>query len=256
VSESDILETAGYRATLHWATARDGFDSVLSVYNYYGHAFRDAKPPETDSELTVQLFDEKGTLVANRAWPIETGETLHIRISKVVPGFRGLVAARMTPRGRMPRINRGSAQTPRPIATSYFMLYERQGGFRDLSHELFLARDDADEIAVEWASLIDIDVTTRPGIVVMNNRPLRAGSEFASGVEIVLGRIDGAHLAGPFRIALPPGGSAVVMIDDAFPDLALPDSDGGYCVIVRGNNIEQPMTLHLLSSGDFNVHHF
>jgi len=250
------LEIAGYRATLHFATARDDFDSVLSVYNYYGHAYRNSTPAETDADLTVRLFEETGKEVARRQCPVATGDTAHIRMSEVYPEFRGLVATTMVPRGRMGRLSKREGIPSRPIATSYFMLYERHGKFRDFSHELFLARDSVDPKVAEWASLIYLDEGMRAGVVIMNNRPLCVGLEYGSQAEIAVGTLDGGQITPPHRLSLPPGGSVLAMLDEVFPDLGVPTDGRAWSVVVRGTHIEQPMTIHLHASGDFNLHHF
>lgn len=256
IEPPEPLETAGYRATLHFAMARDGFDSVLSVYNYYGHAYRNAAPVDTDADLTVRLFDETGTEAARRHYPIATGDTVHVRMSELCPGFSGVVTASMVPRGRMGRLSKRDDGKARPIATSYFMLYERNAVYRDFSHELFLARDNVDSRVAEWASLVYLDGGMQAGVVIMNNRPLCVGSEYGSDVEIVVGTLDGHQITKPHRLRLASGGSKMVMLDEIFPGLSVP-SDGRACsVVVRGTHIEQPMTIHLHASGDFNLHHF
>jgi hypothetical protein len=249
----ETLDHGGYRATLHWGIARDGFDSILGVYNYYGDVFANATPNLTDAELFVTLFDEQGARVGERCEPISTKDTVHLRIGDIASDFRGLVATQMVPRGRMRRL---SGTGERPIATSYFMLYERAGGYRDFSHELFLARDKASTIGAEWASLVYSGDDLRAGVVVMNNCPLCDGAEFHTIGEVRVLGLDGSALARPYPISLKPGGSLLLMLDEAFPEIANVPSSEARSVVVRATNIEQPMTFHLRDSGDFNLHHF
>lgn len=249
------LQDANYRSTLHWGIARDGFDSILSVFNYYGDAFRGQPTAHTDADLTVQPFNEEGTPLRPAVLAVATGETIHLRISQLWPGHRGVVAARMTPRGRMARLSAPVSGKTKPIATSFFMLYERVGGFRDFSHELFLARNDVEPRPAEWASVVYPDPLTQAGVVVMNNHLGCDPAEFGSNVEIELLAMDGSALHDRCYFNLMPGGSRVMMLEDAFPGF-FQAADTARTIVVRGKNIEQPMTLHLKDGGDFNLHHF
>lgn len=244
-----------YGGTLHWATARDGFESVITIVNYYGWVFAGQAPDRTDADVNVRFFDEQGTERAPHNAPLPTGRSLHLAVGTVHPGFQGLVAVSMVPRGRMPRRSARPGQPGRPIATSYFMLYERTGGFRDFSHELFLMRRDPDRSATEWATVLYFSDAVNPAIVTMNNRPLGDGFDCRADVALQLLGFDGAPLTAPHMFTLPPGGSALTELATAFPEFDRHRHPRAI-ITATARNIEQPMSLHLHASGDFNLHHF
>lgn len=245
--------TGDYRETLHWAIARDGFESVVTVFNYLGWAFPDRQAVETDAEVTLRFFAEEGRELAPHRRDLQTGKSLHVPVGNLHPGFRGMVAVRMAPKGMMPRKSAGPSGG-RPIATSFFMLYERKGGFRDFSHELFLLRDDPGGTA-EWATIVYMNGENKASIVVMNNRSPASGEPGAAEPVVRLYDMKGQSIASEYRFALPPGGSRLVSLSEAFPDMAA--TAGQSCIAtVSSRNIEQPMTMHIHRNGDFNVHHF
>jgi hypothetical protein len=243
-----------YTETLHWATARDGFESVVTIFNYLGWAFPDRDDADTDAEVAVRFFAEDGTELTPHTATLRTGRSLHLPVGTVHPGFRGMVATTMTPHGGMARRSALPAAPGRPIATSYFMLYERAGGFRDFSHELFLLQRKPGAM-VEWATVLFFDAGRTASIVVMNNRLPGGGGACAAEPAIRLYALDGAPLTGAYRFDLPAGGSRLVALPEAFPDFR-PPAGGSAVATVAARNIEQPMSLHLHASGDFNVHHF
>lgn len=140
------------------------------------------------------------------------------------------------------------------MATSYFILYEREGGFRDFSHELFLLQRKPGKVA-EWATVLFLGADIRAAIVTMNNREPGSGAACESEAVIRLYDMAGQFLTGEHRYKLPPGGSCLTWLDEVFPHF---DALKGRAVIatVTAPNIEQPMSLHVHASGDFNVHHF
>lgn len=248
---------SNYIATLHWANAADGFDSVVTLHNYYGYAFRGRPASDTDADVVVRFFKEDGSELPSHETPVPTGGSVHLAVSSVHPGFRGLVSAQMIPRGKMPRIKALPGQPQKPIATSFFMLYQRQGGFSDFSHELFPVREKPDSKPVEWATILYGRPGIRSGAVVLNNRPGQAGAEFGSDVEAQVMDLHSKPLTEPFRFHLPPGGSRMFRIEDAFPGFDFAKTPTRSAIVaVRGKNIEQPLSLHLHECGDFNIHHF
>lgn len=250
-SDAVSMQDGHYRSTLHWGMTGDGFDSVISAFNYYHLAFKSEATERVDADFHVQLFDANGERRAVHQETLKAGGTTYIRISDLVPGFRGLVAARMVPHGGMGRLT-GST---RPIASSYFMMYERDGGYRDFSHELFLPRMSPSQERKGWASVFYAMSGFRPGVVVMNNCPGETGSEWCSSVELQVCALSGVPETEPRTFELPPGGSFLVMLDNIFHTLNLSGGEA-HSIVVRGNNIEQPMTFHVSGSSDFNFHHF
>lgn len=251
----DSLVTDDYIGTLHWVTAKDRFDSIINLYNYYGYAFNKMPPSSTDAEVRVRFFNEEGLEEQPYRHELKTGGTLHLSVSSHLPGFRGAVSVQMIPKGRMKRLTHKEGKKQRPIATSYFVLYRNQGGFQDFSHELFAVRSDPESRNVEWATVVYPLEDTRPGVVVMNNRPLCKGPAFSSRIELELRNHRSQIVAGPFQATLPPGGSRFYMMDELFPSLHQ-TRGGSLMAVVRGNNIEQPMSFHAHKTGDFNIHHF
>ncbi|MEK9643938.1 MAG: hypothetical protein VW547_00200 [Alphaproteobacteria bacterium] len=243
-----------YRETLHWANARDGFESVVTIFNYLGWAFPDRDSTETDADVKLRFFAENGTELAPHTVALKTEQSLHIPVGDVHPGFRGMVATRMQPRGGMRRRSATAENPGRPIATSFFILYERTGGFRDFSHELFLLQDRPGK-AAEWATVVYLNDKTEASVVVMNNRLPESGPICASEAEIRMFGLDGAPLTDGYRFSLSPGGSRLVSLAEAFPGYSRASRDSAIAT-VSARNIEQPMTLHIHRSGDFNVHHF
>jgi hypothetical protein len=251
MSEEVSMQDGRYRSTLHWAMTGNGFDSVIGAFNYYHLAFKSEPTERVNAHFHVQLFDANGECRAVHQEPLKAGGTTYIRISDLAPGFRGLVAARMVPHGGMGRLS-GST---RPIASSYFMMYEREGGYTDFSHELFLPRTSPSQERKGWASIFHVLQGFRPGVVVMNNCPGETGDTWFATVEVQVCDLSGACLTEARMLYLPPGGSRLVMLDEIFPNLQMVVGET-HSVVVRGNNIEQPMTMHVSESGDFNFHHF
>ena len=244
-----------YSETIHWATARDGFESVITIFNYLGFAFPDCSATETDAEILVRFFDEDGQALTPYHGVLATGRSLHLPVGTIHRDFQGMIAVCMSPKGRMPRLSWSEDKPHRPIATSYFMLYQRTGGFRDVSHELFNIGSEPDTNPAEWATVLLLGNALSPAIIVMNNRPYGKGKAYASAVEITLYDLANHALAAPYSVDIPPGGSKLVFCADVFPafaEIALNE----VIATVTGRNIEQPLSLHMHPSGDFNIHHF
>jgi hypothetical protein len=250
-----VLLHGTYGGTLHWATAKDGFDSILNLYNYYAYAFRDHSQSLTDAVAEVRFFNEMGEELAPWRRDVLTGETAHLSVSTVHPGFQGIVSARLTPNGKMPRLTATTARRGATIATSYFMIYRREGEFCDFSHELFLAQSRPQTMPEEWAQIVYLRPHMRAGVIVMNSRVGCKDRAASSAVTITLCDLGGKALDMSAAFDLPPGGSRCLMLDEALPQLRSLKQET-VIVSVKSANIEQPMTLHLMASGDFNIHHF
>ena len=246
-----------YGATLHWGSARDGFDSVLSAHNYYGFAFPDKKTSDTDAELVVRLFDENGKEAEDYRAECKTGESHHFSIAKHRPGFEGLVAARLVPRGLLPRRSTPPDKTSRPIATSFFMLYRRGESFADMSHELFLIDGKDPQKATkkaEWLTVVYPAPGVSAGVIVMNNSSRPEVSSGSVGT-LQLMRMDSTPLSSAYEFRIPTLGSKKFLLREVFPEL-MRELNEPVITCIRANQIEQPLSLHLLDSGDFNIHHF
>ena len=241
-----------YAPTLHWGIARDGFESVVTIYNYLGFAFRNEPPARTDAVVEIRLHDGEGASVGALDAEIATGGTLHLPLSRIRAGFQGAVTVAMRPKGRMARLSWCDGKAHRPIATSFFMLY-RCAGFADFSHELFTVRADRDGAPAEWATVLFTDGSIDPSVIVMNNRIGCNGDGYGSDIAMQLYDLAGAPVTDEFRFALKPGGSRLVRLADAF-GAAMPARRA--IATVTGRNIEQPMTLHRHACRDFNIHHF
>lgn len=244
-----------YAETLHWATARDGFGSTLAIFNYLGFAFGGLPPEKTDAEVGVRFFGEDGQELAPYRTPLATGRSLHLSLGRIHPGFQGIVAVALTPAGRIGRRRAVPGAAQRPIATSFFMLYERQGGFRDMSHELFIAGRNPARSDVEWATTLFLDEPLDPSVVIMNNRLSSKDPLCRSNVTLRLYDLRGKAITESATFELPPGGSRVLALRDAFPGFDR-TSQQQVIATVTGRNLEQPMSFHRHASGDFNVHHF
>jgi len=244
-----------YGETLHWATARDGFESVLTIFNYLGWAFPGYPPERTDADVSLRFFAEEGRELESYSAVLGTGQALHLPVGKIHRDFRGVVATRMMPRGGMARRSATPQRPGRPIATSYFMLYEREGGFCDFSHELFLMRNKPEKTVSEWATVLFSGAGLDLAVVAMNNCAAITGAEGQSDATLRLSALDGAPLSDDYRFSLSPMGSLLIRIRDVFQEF----SDSGFGPVtatLSGANIEQPLSLHLHGSGDFNIHHF
>ncbi len=248
-------ESEKYIPTIHWATTKDGFDSIVTLFNYYGYAFHNSNKEQTDADVILNFFNEDGTELQQYSATLETGRTLHIPVSKIHKNFSGIVTATMHPHGDMSRLSWKGEPLHKPIATSFFMLYEKEGGYKDFSHELFMAKKTSDAKIVEWATILYTDKLIKSGFVIMNNRLYNNSSKSGSLVTVQLYDMKCNTLSNIVNFQLNPGGSRLVMLDQVFPDMELDKLDC-VTVVVRGNNIEQPMSFHVHSSGDFNIHHF
>lgn len=251
--ESFIIDD--YIGTLHWGIAKEPFDSVINLYNYYGYAFKNESYEKTDADVIVRFFNENGLEEKPYRNELKTGQALHLSIASHIPNFFGAVSVQMIPKGRMKRLTYKNGQRQRPIASSYFVLYKKKDGHQDFSHELFPVQSKPEKKNVEWATVVYPLEGTLPGVVVMNNRPLCQGYEFNSQVELELRDHDSNILTNPCKATLPPGGSRLFMMNDLFPTLK-DIGRNSMMVVVRGNNIEQPMSFHSYKTGDFNIHHF
>lgn len=250
---SDFIED-GYISTIHWATAQNGFDSLITAHNYYGFAFPGLPKDKTDAEITVDFFGEDGTLWTSIKKEIATNASLHLSTDSVAKNFQGLVALRMVPKGRMPRIKDTSG---RPIASSFFMLYRLRHNFLDFSHELFPVKKAPDAREAEWSTVVYGGQFVEPSVIAMNNRPGSSNSSNGSRVKVRLLSLDSSPLTPEVTFDLPPGGSRLVELKQIFPKIISPTVQATPLLCcVRSKNIEQPMSLHRHKSGDFNVHHF
>lgn len=252
-TEPKLLEH-GYISTIHWAYASDGYDSMITAYNYYGYAFPNEPREKTDADVTMHFFSEDGTLRTIVTKSLPTNESLYLSVSEVAPGFRGLVALRMVPRGKMPRLKDKSG---RPIASSFFMLYKRQKNYLDFSHELFPVKFKSEDKIAEWSTVMYARNSMDPRVVVMNNRPGLKGQLFGSKVRVQLLDLASNPISEEKTFELQPGGSQLLELRKLFPECsALSSNVNSFLCCVRGNNIEQPMSLHQTQTGDFNIHHF
>jgi hypothetical protein len=250
-----MSSTGAYVETIHWATARDGFESILTIFNYLGFAFGNLAPERTDAELAVRFFCEDGHELTPYKGQLPTGRSLHLPVGQIHPSFQGIVTVAMTPHGRMERRSARPGVPQRPIATSFFMLYERAGGFCDMSHELFIALREPNRQPVEWATVLFMEDDLDPAVVVMNNRPFGKEPDCQADIALRLFDLDGTAATEAMEFRLPPGGSRIVRLGDAFPAFIASGRDR-VIATVTGCNIEQPMSFHRHASGDFNLHHF
>lgn len=186
-----------YAPTLHWGIARDGFESVVTIYNYLGFAFRNEPPVRTDAVVEIRLHDGEGASAGALDAEIATGGTLHLPLSRIRAGFQGAVTVAMRPKGRMARLSWCDGKAHRPIATSFFMLY-RRAGFADFSHELFTVRADRDSAPAEWATVLFTDGSIDPSVIVMNNRIGCNGDGYGSDVAMRLYDLAGAPQASAY----------------------------------------------------------
>jgi hypothetical protein len=244
-----------YSETLHWATTEDGFQSTIALINYFGWAFPAAGKHQTDADVVIRFFDHNGQELEPFKSTIETGQSFHFTIGSHLPRFEGLIAVNLIPHGKMARKSASSDSPGRPIATSYFTLYERYGNFADFSHELFLLRKNINVVPQEWATVLFFDHELSPALIIMNNCDSQERPQAASEVSIQLFKMNGHPVSEINEFSLQPRGSKRLLISECFPDMAF-DGIDQVTVTVTGTNIEQPMSLHLHESGDFNLHHF
>ena len=243
-----------YIATNHWATCRNNFNSVLNVFNYYGFAFKDYSESQTDADLYVHLFNENGEKICSKQEFLKTGHSLHIEINSIMKNFQGIVSTQLVPKGKMKRL---SNKIRLPIATSYFMMYKRNEVFCDFSHELFPIKLEYNNKVLEWMTILYFSKNLNPGFVIMNslfNPKIKKTDE----VIIELKDINNKNTILSKKINLNGMGSKLIKLSELIDteNLIKNNETKSLTAIVRGKNIEQPMSVHLHNSGDFNIHHF
>ena len=248
-----------YIATNHFAINNSEFRSVINIFNYYGFAFKEAKPIETDSMVYIHFYDEEGNYKKIIKKEIKTGESLHIDTNLECPNFRGLISTHMVPNGKMKRISYKEGTIQRSISTSYFVMYERFNKFRDFSHELYPVSSNIDKMESEWMTMIYLRDNLESSIIIMNKCPNQKGENFKSALTIELYDNKFSFIKSIENLQLNPGGSKIIDISDVIKDSTnknLFSKLENIIVKVKGKNIEQPMSFNYHSSGDFNIHHF
>lgn len=245
---------SNYIATNHWATCKNNFKSILNIFNYYGYAFKNYSKKETDADLHIHLFDENGKKQLTKIMFIETGHSLHVEINELLPNFQGIVSSQLVPKGRMKRL---SNKINRPISTSYFMMYKRHDIFCDFSHELFPLKLKQNNKDLEWMTILYMSKYLQPGFVVMNSL-YNNNTNIKNTINIELKDLSNKKIFFSKKIVLNSMGSKFINLVDLLDiDKFLDNKDSiSFTAIVKGQNIEQPMSIHLHESGDFNIHHF
>ena len=242
-----------YISTNHFAINNSEFKSIINVYNYYGFAFKDLSEADTDSIVYVHFYNENGESQGIIEKEIKTGESLHIDTSIMNPNFSGLISTHMVPNGKMNRLSYKMGTKQRPISTSYFIMYERFKKYRDFSHVLYPVSNKIEKINSEWMTMIYIKDDLKSSVVIMNKCPNEIKQEFKSKVTVEAYDNNFGFLKFLDEFELMPGGSKIVNVSKNIRELLHFKS---IIIKIKGNNIEQPMSLNYHDSGDFNFHHF
>lgn len=249
---------AEYTQTIHWASNKNGFDTILCFYNYYGHVFKELDSSLTDATIKIRFYEEQdGKELQAFEKELPTGKSFHIPVSEIHPGFQGIVGVSIEPNGRMPRRSwKPEDGQPREIRSSYFAIYKREGGYSDFSHELYPVEPKPAKEEKNRSQILMIRPNFRSGIVLANNRAGQSGKDFESNLQVRLFELSGELATeSVFKTRLAPGASRVLFLDEMFPRF---DFNKFQQIIanVSAKNLEHPMSIHMFDHGDFNFHHF
>lgn len=225
--------------------------SLVCFHNFYDQIF-----PNTDVPVDLHLcgFDQQGSQVGALTLELRTGQAAQVSTTEVGMTEPGLVAVGALPRFDLQKLAAGKLRVKRRVGTGFYMIWQDRVGHVDTMHEWMAA--STEEIGRQTFYMVFHHANgriARCGMVLMC--PILDSSANGQATVTVYthsGRVLFTAKVPPLRSM----GSRVVYLDElfvTFPKILREEATLG--VKVETQNLAQPFSFEVQTSGDFHIHH-
>ena len=250
---TDLMQHhAGFGFSSQYVMAEAPWNTVLSFHNYFEEVF---PGKQVAVRLHLVFHDRDGREVSVHETDVAPGAAVQLDCRALGVRHDGVVAMAAVPDADIAALSAGKFKIKSRVTTGYYITWEHAGRWRDTMHEWTEVSSATPRRSIQHVGFATAGLAIACGLVLTNPTVVAApsGARASMRLRSADGRLQPRSV--PLE-TLPPMGSRVVRLAEAFPDFDHLLAEHGRLVVdVESTQAGPPLTAEWHRSGDFHIHH-